>query len=157
MEPKANQTARGHEEPFATQFSVFLANRIGQLRELLDLFTEENISVLGLSVIDSTDWAVIRVVLSLPNKAREVLRRSGLQFTESRVLLVEVPMQETLIDVCGLLMRAELSIHFAYSLAVHSHQNPVMVLHVDDYTLATHALIRRGYVLLGDEDLADKL
>jgi hypothetical protein len=157
MEPKSEQTARGYEEPFATQFSIFLANRIGQLRDLLDLCSEEDISVMGLSVVDSTDWAVIRVIFSLPNKAREVLRKTGYQFTESRVLLVEVPMQETLIEVCGLLMRAELSIHFAYSLAIQSHQNPVMVLHVDDYTLATHALIRRGYLLLGDEDLADKL
>jgi hypothetical protein len=149
------QTKRGHEEPFATQFSVFLVNRIGQLGELLQLFDEEELAAMGMSVIDSTDWAVLRVVFSNPNKAREILRGEDYRFTESSVLLVEMPAQDTLTEVCGLLTRAELSIHFAYTLAEHRDNSPVMVLHVDDHTLACQALIRHGYTLLGDEDLAD--
>jgi hypothetical protein len=155
MTPQQEQTKRGYEEPCGTQFSVFLVNRIGQLGELLRLFDEEELIAMGMSVIDSTDWAVLRVVFSNPGKAREILKRADFRFTESSVLLVEMPTQDTLTDVCGLLMRAELSIHFAYTLAEHRDDNPVMVLHVDDHTLACHALTRHGYTLLGDEDLAD--
>ncbi len=155
MASAKEQTKRGHEEPCATQFSVFLVNRIGQLGELLRMFDEEQLVTMGMSVIDSTDWAVLRVVFSDPGKGRVILKREDYRFTESSVLLVEMPTQETLTDVCSLLMRAELSIHFAYTLAEHSRGNPVMVLHVDDHTLACHALTRHGYTLLGDEDLAD--
>ena len=73
MQPKPSQTARGHEEPFALQFSVFMPNRVGQFCELLDTFDKNNIELVGISVVDSTDWAVIRMVCTDPNHTREVL------------------------------------------------------------------------------------
>jgi hypothetical protein len=155
MEPPSNQTARGHEEPVARQFSVFLPNRIGQLRDLLEQFQEAEVDVLGMSVIDSTDWAVIRILFSDPNKASAVLKKHGHAHTESQILLVEFPTSEMLIDACELLTRVEISVHFAYTLTVRGHGNPIMALHVDDHHLAAQALTRRGYTLLGDEDLAD--
>ncbi|HAU36192.1 MAG TPA: acetolactate synthase [Phycisphaerales bacterium] len=136
------------------QFSVFLANRIGQLKELLDLLGEESVEVLGLSVVDSTDWAVIRVVMSDPGKAREVLHRHGTPFTESNVLLTQLDGGNSLSEICGLLLRAEISIHFAYPLTVRSNDRAVMVLHVDDNVLAADVLTRHKIVLLGHEDLS---
>lgn len=155
MQTGSPTTARGHEEPFAVQFSIFLANRVGQLRELLDVFSEKDLAVVGISIVDSTDWGVIRMVLSDPNKAREVLRGCTAAFTESEVLLAELPTRDTLSEICRMLLQAELNIHFAYPLTLRSRGNPVMVLHVDDRVLAAQVLTRHQVVLLGDEDLAD--
>jgi len=149
------ETARGYDEPPSIQFSVFLANRIGQLQELLILLAEEEIELLGISVVDSTDWAVIRVVLSDPDKAREIFRRRHMPFTESAVTLVELSGQDALSAICGYLVRAELSVHFAYPLIIHRNENPVMVIHVDDPLLATQTLLRHGIRVLGEEDLFD--
>jgi hypothetical protein len=151
------QTQRGHEEPFAVQFSIFLANRVGQLKDLLDLFMEKGLSTLGLSIVDASEWAVIRTICSDPDKAREVLRGRGIPFTENRVILVELPDDESLAALCSHLLRAELNINFAYPLTMRSHGNAVMALHVDERTLAVQALTRHGFVLLGEEDLADRL
>ncbi len=148
-------TSRGHEEPFAVQFSIFLANRVGQLRELLDVFDDKKLQMLGISIFDSTDWAVIRIVFLDPNKARAVLQDRGVPFTESEILLIELIDDDTLGEVCDRLMGAELNIHFAFPLTLRSHDNAVMVLHVDDRVLATHVLTRHHFVLLGHEDLAD--
>jgi hypothetical protein len=153
MALSAAQTARGYEEPFSVQFSVFLANRVGQLKEILNLFAEKGLEVLGVSVVDSTDWAVIRLVFSDPNKAREMLKANALPFTESQVLLIELPDPDSLSDICGLLLRAEINVHFAYPLIVRRDGNAVMVFHVDDTMVATHMLTSHGVKILGSEDL----
>ena len=150
-----SETARGHEEPFAMQFSIFLANRIGQLKELLDMFVEKNVPVHGVSIIDSADWAVIRTVFSEPGKAREILKAHGLSFVESEVLLVELKDENTLSEICGHLLRAEISVHFAYPLTIRRNDNPVMVFHLDDYETARQTLRRHGLTIVGFEDLSD--
>ena len=148
-------TARGHEEPFARQFSIFLVNRVGQMKDLMDLCVQEKIRLVGLSVIDSVDWAVVRAVFDNPGKAREVLRQEAMAFTETEVLLIEMSGEEAMSEVCAHLLRGEINIHFAYPLTIRQHNCPVMALHVDDPVLAKQILIRHGVVLLGDEDLAD--
>jgi len=155
MDTQPLTTSRGHEEPFAVQFSIFLANRVGQLRELLEVFDAKDLRMLGISIFDSTDWAVIRVVFLDPNKARAVLADRGVPFTESDILLIELIDDNTLAEVCDHLMRAELNIHVAFPLTFRSHGNAVMVLQVDDRVLAAHVLTRHDVVLLGHEDLAD--
>jgi len=149
------QTAQGYEEPFSVQFSVFLANRVGQLKELLNLLAEKAVEVVGVSVVDSTDWAVIRLVFSEPDKAREVLKTHELPFTESEVLLAELADRAVLSKICGHLVRAEINVHFAYPLIARRDERSIMVLHVDDHVLATHVLSRHGVRLLGSEDLTD--
>jgi hypothetical protein len=156
MEHVRDRTARGHEEPFAVQFSVFLANRVGQLHELLTLLGQKGVPVLGVSVVDSTDWAVIRTVLGDPAKGRQILRDAALPFTESEVLLVELSGRDPLAKAAGHLLQAEINVHFAYPLTVRSHDAPVIVLHVDDNVLAVELLRRHGFALLGHEDLADR-
>lgn len=148
-------TARGRSEPRAVQFSVFLANRVGQLKELLEAFSQRDVDVLGLSVVDSTDWAVIRVVLANPEKAREVFQSNSFPFTESDVLLVELAGEIALSTICSLLVATEISIHFAYPLILRLGGSPVMVLHVDNIVLARHTLAKHGARLLSDEDLSD--
>jgi len=149
------QTERGYEEPVAVQFSVFLANRVGQLQELLDRLGQEQVEPLGLSIVDSTDWAVIRIVFSEPDKARAIFQKHRLAFTESRVLLVELEGKDAMSEICGHLVRAEINIHFAYPLTIRSHARPVMVFHVDDSVHARRVLVSHGLTLLGHEDLAE--
>jgi hypothetical protein len=146
------QTQRNHAEPPAHQFSVFLANRIGQLKDLLDMLAEQELPMLGFSVVDSTDWAVLRMVFADPPKARKVLREHGLSFTETEVLLTQVETDETLAGVCGALVQAEIKIHFAYPLAIRG-QYPVVVLHVDDTILAKQVLTKHGFTLISGNDI----
>ena len=147
------QIARGHEEPVAVQFSLFLPNRVGQFKELLDVCAAEDLDVLGVSVVDSADWAVIRIVVSDPNRARAVFRAHGLACTETRVLLPVLAGENALADICGLLLQAEINVHFAYPLTIRHDGRPIMVFHVDDTVLATNLLMRHDVILLGSEDL----
>lgn len=154
MESLPSQTARGYEEPFACQFSIFLANRVGQLKDLLDVVDEEDLGLVGVSIVDSTDWAVIRVVFARANKARSILRRRSVPFTESQVLLVVLQTDESLREVCANLLQAEINVHFAYPLTLRRRGNSVMAFHVDDPVVASQVLRKHGFTLLGEEDLS---
>lgn len=149
------QTARGHEEPFGIQFSIFFANRVGQFKDLLDMMAEKHITILGVSVVDSCDWSVVRIVFSDPNQARVILHDHHLPFTESMVLLAVLDGPDTLAKIFELLLRAEINMFFAYPLMMRGKEHPVMVIHVDDDVLAAHLLARHSVTLLGREDLAD--
>jgi hypothetical protein len=153
MEVLPPQTERGHEEPYAYHFSIFMANRIGQLRDLLETLTRERVALLGFSVFDSSDWAVVRAVFSEPMKAREVLKRHGLAFTETEAILVELTEEKDLGVICGYLLGAEINVHFAYSLITRVDDKPVMALHVDEHDLAAQVLSRHGFKVIGEEDL----
>lgn len=150
------QTARAHEDPINIQFSIFLANRVGQFKECLSLLKNNEINLLGCSVVDSCDWGVIRMITDDPNKTREKLKQGGIPFTETMILLAVMDTADTLAEILELLMRAEINLAFAYPLAMERDGHPVMAFHVDDDVLASHLLTRHGLTLLGREDLADK-
>lgn len=155
MQSCPTQTAQDHEEPVALQFSVFVPNRVGRFCDLLESLSQNNIELLGVSVVDSTDWAVMRIICSDPGHLAEVLRRGSYDFTESDVLLVELEQGDTLQHACQCLLRAEINVNFVYALTIQNHNHPVMTLHVDDSILASQILTRHDFILLGHEDLAD--
>jgi len=146
-------TQRGHEEPFVFQFSIFLPNRVGQLGELLDRLDRQGVEVVGISVVDSAEWAVVRMLFAEPGKARAVLSRHGVAFTETEVLAIVLDEPHGLGEACKALVAAELNVHFAYPLLIQRDGHPVVAFHVDDGVLACHILSKRGFTLLDHEDL----
>jgi hypothetical protein len=144
--------ARGHEEPFATQFSVFLANRVGQLNELLRSLIDSAVELAGISVFDSAEWAVVRLVFRDSGKGREFLLTHKITFTECDVLAVVMDEPHTLQLVCKHLVATETNLHFAYPLLVQHEGKPVMAIYVDDIVPAVEVLLRHNMTLLDHED-----
>src|SRR6266403_4676730 len=87
-------TTRARRPDAVIQFSVFTPNRLGRLRDLIRLLGTHNVHVLGLMVLDTTDSAIIRLVVDDPERARELLTREGFPYTESKLVVVEVSSTE---------------------------------------------------------------
>jgi len=153
MATSGAQTERRHEEPFVRQFSIFLPNRVGQLGELLDVLDQAELELAGISVVDSTDWAVVRMIFTECGKAREVLTRHAIAFTECEVLAVLLEEPGSLHRLCKTLVAAELNVQFAYPLLIRREGRPAMVLHVDDFLLGRQVLIKHGFTVLDHEDV----
>ena len=149
------QTARGYEPPINTQFSVFLDNRVGKLAELIEIFDGQAIQVVALSIVDSTDHAVIRLVTTDGHQARQLLRSHGFPYSEADILVVELSAGQTLTSMCRYLLAAEINIQYAYTLMVRPHGAAAIALHTDDQILASQILQRKGFCLLGERDLTD--
>jgi len=149
------ETEQGYAPPTVRQFSVFLDNKVGKLHELLRLIGEnERLHLAGFSVIDASDYAVVRVIFSNADHARSLLRGGGYTFSESDLLVVELHQTQTLKQLCVHLLGAELNIRFAYPVMLQREGCPTVAISVDDHTLAGQILLRKHYSLLGEEDLA---
>ena len=149
------QTARGYEPPINTQFSAFLDNRVGKLAELIEIFDGQSIQVVALSIVDSTDHAVVRLVTTDGHKARHLLRKHHIPYSEADILVVELGVGQTLTTMCRHLLAAEINIQYAFSLWVRPHGTATIALHTDDQILASQILQRKGFSLLGENDLTD--
>ncbi len=139
------------------QFNIFLDNRVGKLYELLSIFENQALCVAGLCVIDTSDCAIARVLTSRSELARRLLGRAKMAFSESPVIVVEVPPDHTLPGLCRALLSAELSIKYVYPLLVSPHGKNAVAVQCDDHTLAIELLLKKQFVLLGENDLGENL
>lgn len=148
-------TIRGRDYPGVRQFSIFLENRVGALLDLVRRIEASGNRIVAMSVVDSADCAVIRLILSDPEKAVETLKLAKLAFFECNLLLVQLPPGNAPVGkVCKALLAAEINIHYAYPLMVGSASHrPVLAIHVDDQDTGSQTLEREGFVVLSESDL----
>src|SRR5437879_2157652 len=112
-------TARGRDWPSVRQFNVFLENRVGALLSVVRRFDTSDIRIVSLTVHDLADCAIIRLVLSDPERALEIFEQAKLAVTESDLLVVQLPEgPHPLPRICKALLVAEINIDYAYPLLV---------------------------------------
>ena len=149
-------TGRGRDWPSVRQFNVFLENRLGKLLDVVRRFETTDIRIVSLTVVDSADCAIIRMVLSDPERAREIFDSARLPITESDLLVVKVPEgKQPLAHICKALLSAEIDIHYAYPLLIGPQGCAALALHVADHEMAVGTLARMGFTIFGDNDLVD--
>ncbi len=148
------ETTEGYAPPTVRQFSVFLDNTVGRLLTLVEQFDiEPAVQICALSVIEASDHAVIRMIPNDAARARQLLRKQCMPFTEIDVLVVELGREHTLTTLCLHVLGAELNIRFVYPLLLEPDGSPTIAMSIDDITLAGQILRRKGYRLLCEGDL----
>jgi hypothetical protein len=149
-------TARGRDWPSVRQFNVFVANRVGALVNVFRCFENTDVRILSLTIIDTADCAIIRLVLNDPERAVEIFERSGLMYTESDLLVVQLPDgQQPLLKICKALLSGEVNLHYAYPLLVGPHGVPSLALYVENHELAVQTLTSQGFTVFTENDLND--
>lgn len=152
-EPTDFLTARGRDWPSVRQFNVFLENRVGMLLELVRKLEASDNRIVALAVDDSADYAIIRIVLQDPDRAKETFDLSGIPYIESDLLVVQLPAgPHPLVQICKALLEAETNIHYAYPLML-TRERPALALHVDNHELAVAILRQEGFTILTESDL----
>lgn len=143
---------RHRPEPIR-QFSVFAENRMGRLHDLIGLFNDEGVHVLALTALDTTDAAILRLIVDDPDRARRLLVEHGFAFTESEVLVVEFDSETKLKGVLAALLQAEVNIHYAYSLITRPNGRPALALSLEDFDIAATVLTQHQFKVLLQADL----
>lgn len=148
------ETLRGRDYPSIRQFSIFSPNQVGQLQILVKRIETANLRVCALSVQDSADCAVIRLVVSEPERAVEVLEQAGFAYCEVDLLVVELhATRQPLMEICTTLLQGEINIFYCYPLLVSPHGRPAMAFHVENHEEAAELMRRKGLVVLTEADL----
>jgi hypothetical protein len=152
--PPQTQRGAGFEPPRVRQFTIFLENRVGRLQSLVRALEAADNPIRALSIEESADATLVRLICSDADAARDSLRNGSFPFGESELIGVEFPKKDTqpLISICAALLGAEVNIHYAYPF-LHRPHGPALALYVDDPTLASQLLIKKGFTLIADSDL----
>ena len=110
-------TSRGRDWPCLRQFVVFLENKVGSLHTLLRKVERDDLQVMAMSILDSSDSAIARLITNNYERTRELLELSGLPFSECEVIGVLLPdVDQPHSNICGGIMTAELNVHYFLSL-----------------------------------------
>lgn len=124
----------------AEQLSIFLANRPGVLASVCKALAEAGVNILALSVSDTVDHAVVRLIPGDSQKARDVLEKGGALVVETEVLCVELEDRPgALAGLAQRLAEANVNIEYAYGSA-DSGGNGVLIMRVSDLGAAKKAL-----------------
>ncbi|MDB6109429.1 MAG: acetolactate synthase [Pedosphaera sp.] len=142
------------EPRYVKQLSVFTANRLGRLHDLTALLGSHEVHILALTVLDTTDSAIIRFVTDDPDRARELLHTHDFPFTESDLLVVELDAATELGMLMAALLEAEININYLYSFIPHPHGKSIMALSMEDNEMAEKVLQRHQFRVLRQSDIS---
>ena len=141
--------------PLVKQFSVFLPNKVGAMLDIVKVLNTNNTHVVALSVSESTDSAIARIIVSDPERVEKLLRQKNVAFGVCEVVVVEMREVATqLVKLLAALFMAEVNVHFTYPLLTRPRGFAALALHVDDTECASSVLMGEGFKILSQSDIS---
>jgi len=131
------------------QISVFLENKKGRLSEAMDVLAKAKINIRALSIADTSDFGILRLIVPDPEKAKKALAKSNFTVRESDVIAVEV--SDTpggLAGVLKILTDADINVEYMYAFVEKSGKKAVVVLRTDSISKGKKALKKAGVAVL---------
>ena len=133
----------------AEQISVFLENKSGRLAEVARVLGSAGINIRALSIADSSDFGILRIIVNDNSKAVEVLRENGFTLSKTEVVAVEVPDRPGgLAKVLDLLEQKGINVEYMYAFLERSSDNAVIVFRFDENDTAIQILSSGGVTIL---------
>ena len=139
------------------QISVFLENRTGQLAEITSLLAKEHIDIRALSIAETADYGLARMIVDDSHKASSILLQHGDILSMTPVWAVEVPDRPAgLSDVLTVLAESHVDVEYMYSLFTQKAGHAYMVMKVTDEPKFLSTLGDRKIHLAGMDELGLK-
>jgi hypothetical protein len=115
------------------QISVFLENKAGRLAEVTRILGEFNINIRALSLADTSDFGILRLIVNNNTKAKEELRKAGFTVAKTDVVAVEVSDQPGgLHHILRILQKANVNVEYMYAFVQQSGANAVLIFRFDN-------------------------
>ena len=139
------------------QISVFLENRAGQLAEITRLLAKANIDIRAISIAETADYGLARMIVDDSHKASKILLEHGDILSMTPVYAVEVPDRPAgLAELLAVLAEAQVDVEYMYSLFTHKEGMAYMVMRVSDEPRFLSTLGDRKIRIVGMEVLGLK-
>jgi hypothetical protein len=149
-------TMRARDWPCLRQFGIFMENRVGTLHELLRHIERHDLRVMALTIVDSIDFSIARLILSNYERALELFRLSEFKFFETDLIGVELTNDpQPYVRICLALLQAEINIHYTYPLLYRCKGRGAIALSVDDIETGIKTLRDKGHRIVTENDLLE--
>lgn len=138
------------------QISIYLQNQPGQLSAICRTLAEADINIATLSLADTNDFGIVRMIVDDHEKAREVLIEHGHAVNVREIVAVCVPDRPGgMAEVMDVLEKSGANVEYSYAFAFHKGEKAVLVFRFSDTELAEKALATAGLVTLNETELKD--
>ena len=136
------------------QISVFMENKVGPLAEITTLLAQHQINMRALSVAETQDFGILRIIVEEPEKAEQVLKDNQIIFRESSVLAVLMEDRPgSMAAVVDLLAQAGIPVEYAYAFITRQVDNACLILKVKEDEAAEALLEKEGVRSLSEQEL----
>jgi hypothetical protein len=139
----------------AIQISVFLENKSGRLAEVLRALAKAGVNIRALSLAETIDYGVLRLIVDKPHEARKTLGDAGFTVSETEVIAVEMPDRPGgLAGIVDLVTERGLNIEYLYAFVGRRGENAIVVFRIDAVAAALAALQGGGVRILSADELS---
>lgn len=137
------------------QISIFIENKSGRLAEVTGILGQEGVNIRALSLADTSDFGILRLIVDNPEKALGILRDNSFTVSKTEVVGVEVPDQPGgLASILSVLDRNSLNVEYMYAFVERSGGNAVIIFRFDQVDEAISVLSKNGIRVLEGEKIS---
>ncbi|MBN1482867.1 ACT domain-containing protein [candidate division KSB1 bacterium] len=136
------------------QISVFMENRAGRLQEITSILAKANINLRALSLADTSDFGILRLIVDRPDDAVKILRTEGFTIRENTVIACAIADHPGgLNSILNVLTKEGISIEYMYGFLGKHKDEAVMIIRVENTETAIETLLEGGFTLLKGEHI----
>ncbi len=136
------------------QISVFIENKSGRLAEIARILGEAGINIRALSLADTSDFGILRLIVNDREKAKMVLKSNGFTVSKTEVVAVEVPDRPGgLYQILKKLESDAINVEYMYAFVERCGENAVIIFRFDETDRAIASLLQSGFTVLEGERL----
>jgi hypothetical protein len=134
------------------QISIFMENRAGRLEEITGVLAKAQINIRAISLADTSDFGILRLIVNKPQQAEEILRKAGFTIRENTVIACVIEDRPGgLHKMLDLFAKTGMSIEYMYGFFERHTDKAVMIIRVADPEKAIKILLDGGIELLSGE------
>ena len=136
------------------QIAVFLENKSGRLAEITSILAENDINIRALSVADTADFGILRLIVNKVEEAQAVLKKGGFTVSKTSVVAVAVPDRVGgLASVLRAVTEGGYNVEYMYAYAHRADGSAVMIFRFDDMVNAMTMLQKKGFALVSSHEI----
>ena len=141
---------------FIKQLSIFVENKSGRLAEITKVIAEAGVDIRAISIADTTDFGILRLILDKPDVAVQALKNANLTVSLTDVIAVGIDDRPgEFYKAMDVLCREKISIEYMYAFISRDKGKANVILRVEDNERAIKILKQGGFVLLSPEEIAE--
>jgi hypothetical protein len=136
------------------QISIFIENKSGRLAEVARVLGEAGVNIRALSLADTSDFGILRLIVNDREKAKQILKEKGFTVSKTEVVAIEVPDRPGgLSEILQTLDKESLNVEYMYAFVERCGENAVIIFRFDETEKAIKTLLDRGFNVLEGEQL----
>ena len=136
------------------QLSIFLENKKGRMRKALEILAQAGINIRALSIADTSDFGILRLIVPQPEEAQALLLDNNFVVKMGHVIAVEMTDQPGgLSTVLGILDNASNNLEYLYAFVDEKEEKAIVLLHPEDIEAGVEALEKGGAKVIPPEDV----